>query len=283
MIYYFKIAEINIRIETDIEVKWNDYIKRFQIPPHEEETEDYRCYCVDELPVSGQPIYQNQGQVVFKNGEYEERLHFFYGQEYPCMLYKETAQGRVIYLSNQYKESFLRENNYCIFNALAFEKLLLKNKGIILHSSFIIYEGEAILFTAPSGTGKSTQAALWEEYKGAVIANGDRTILKEKDGKVYAYGLPICGSSDICENVCVPVKAIVYLSQDVVDAISEVEEKQRIKSIISETSINFFNKEFFLDAMELIESIVSKVDFYHLSCTKEKTAVECLARKIGEL
>ena len=283
MDYYFEIADIRIRINTDIEVRWNQYIERFQIPVTEEYTEYYQCRCVDNLPVEGKVIYQNQGQIVLVNGNFEERLHFFYGQKNPCMLYKETEQGNFIYLNNQYKESFLREENYCIFNALAFEKLLLKYKGIILHSSFVIYNGQAILFTAPSGTGKSTQAQLWEKNKGALIVNGDRTILKEKNGRVYAYGLPICGSSDVCLNISVPVKAIVYLSQATEDSITDVDMKQRVKDVLSETSINFFNKQFLLDAMTLIENLVSQIDYYHLACTKEPSAVECLVKKIEVL
>ena len=49
------------------------------------------------------------------------------------------------------------------------KKILLKYNGIILHSSFINFENKAILFSAPSGTGKSTQADLWKKYKNAEI------------------------------------------------------------------------------------------------------------------
>ncbi|MDO4313157.1 MAG: hypothetical protein Q4C52_08735 [Eubacteriales bacterium] len=282
MRYYFNIADIRICMESEIEVAWNSYISAFLCAPEESYDEYYECECVDVLPCEGELLYRDQFQMVFGNGEYEERLHFFWGQDEPCMLYKEYEEKKVIYLNRRFMESFLREDNYSIFNAMAFEKVLMKHRGVVLHSSFIIWEGQAILFTAPSGTGKSTQAMLWEKCRGAVIANGDRTILKMKNGQVYAYGMPICGSSDICRNVTVPVRAIIYLSQAMENQIEEMDLKQRIKKLISEITINFFDRNFLETAMEMIAEIAEHVDMYHYSCTKEERAVDVLEDRLKE-
>ena len=59
-------------------------------------------------------------------------------------------------------EIFVRTN---IWNYLAFENVLINHTGFILHSSFISWQNNGILFTAPSGTGKSTQADLWKKYE----------------------------------------------------------------------------------------------------------------------
>ena len=280
MDYYFVIAGIKIRISSSFQILWNDYIQRFRVPACEEYDEYYECICVDEFPVEGKLIYQNQWQWIFRNGNREERLHFFWGQTEPCMLYKECEAHKVIYLNKRYMESFLREDNYCIFNALALEKVLIKHQAIVLHSSFVVWKNQAILFTAPSGTGKSTQASLWEMHQKAIIANGDRTILKEKDGRLYAYGMPVCGSSDICLNVEVPVKAIVYLSQAPENKIEDIELKHKIKLLISETTINFFDERFLDQATDLIMQMSEKVDMYHLSCRKDQEAVEVLRNKL---
>ena len=95
------------------------------------------------------------------------------------MLYEESETGmKTVYLNRKYESALLNTGNYKIFNALALEKVLIAHESIILHASYVNYNGKAILFTAPSGTGKSTQAALWEEYKGAEIVNGDRVIIQ---------------------------------------------------------------------------------------------------------
>ena len=81
------------------------------------------------------------------------------------------------------------------------EQVLNSYNTFLLHSSFIKWKDKAILFTAPSGTGKSTQADLWEKYENAEIINGDRSGIRKMDGKWTAYGLPIAGSSGIYKNI----------------------------------------------------------------------------------
>lgn len=282
MRYYFNIADIRVCIESEFDIAWNDYIKAFICQAEESYNEYYECRCADKLPLEGELVYQDQFQMIFKAGKYEERLHFFWGQDEPCMLYREYEEKKVIYLNRKFMESFLREDNYSIFNAMAFEKVLMKHRGVVLHSSFVIWNGQAILFTAPSGTGKSTQAMLWEKYRGAVIANGDRTILKIQNGQVYAYGMPICGSSDICRNVTVPVRAIIYLSQAAENQVEELDLKQKIKKLISEITINFFDRNFLEMAMGAITEIAGNVDMCHYYCTKEASAVEVLENRLKE-
>ncbi len=69
----------------------------------------------------------------------------------------------------------------------------------------------AVLFTAPSGTGKSTQAELWRKHRGASIINGDCTLIAEDDGVFTAFGFPFSGTSGIFENRKAPIAAVVYL------------------------------------------------------------------------
>ena len=72
-----------------------------------------------------------------------------------------------------------------------FALVLYKRKGIILHESAIYYKDRAILFTAPSGTGKSTQTALWcDNVKDVFVINDDTPALRIIDGIVYVYGTP---------------------------------------------------------------------------------------------
>ena len=282
MDYYFKIADIKIHIESEVPIAWNSYIQAFACESNEACKEHYICRFSDELVAEGIPVYQDSFQRICQNGPYEERLHFFWGQGMPCILYKEYTDKKVLLLNRLYQESFLRKDNYSIFNALALEKVLLKHRAIVLHSAFIVWKGHAVLFTAPSGTGKSTQAALWKKYRDALIVNGDRTILRKKEGKYYACGIPVCGSSDICLNMEVPLRAIVYLSQSKENLVEEIGVKERIKYLLSETTISFFNKDFFEEAFEIISDISEGAQMFHQYCTPDKTAVKVLAEQLGE-
>lgn len=115
--------------------------------------------------------------------------------------------GTVEYLSG-FKNSLWDKS---VLDTVGFEKKAYELGMMIMHASFIAVGGEGILFTAPRQTGKSTQARLWNEYNNAEIINGDKALVYIKDGRVYASGLPYCGSSNICLNVTVPIKCIVKL------------------------------------------------------------------------
>ena len=75
-----------------------------------------------------------------------------------------------------------------VLETIGTERLVGMAGGAILHSSFIEVGGKAVLFTAPSGTGKSTQAGLWRENRGAVVINGDRSVLRIIDSVPCASG-----------------------------------------------------------------------------------------------
>ena len=99
-------------------------------------------------------------------------------------------------------------------SADALEQVCITLQAALLHTSFIKWQGKAILFTAPSGTGKSTQADLWRRIEGAEIINGDRAVLRKEGGIWKAWGLPYAGSSRIFRNESAPVGAIVVLRKN---------------------------------------------------------------------
>ena len=180
------------------------------------------------------------------------------------------------------KESYIPilNNNRLLFSLLGLEQLILKEGCILLHSSFIEYNGEAILFTGPSGIGKTTQADLWSQYRGALVVNGDRSLLCKTERGWEAWGWPFSGSSPFCENVHAPVKAIVYLEQHGEDTIRRCSDLEAVRKLYSEVTVNRWNPEFVNTAVDLIEDLAQIVPVYHLYCTKSEDAVRCLEDEI---
>ncbi len=280
MEYYFKIAGIGILIHAPFAIGWNSYIKTFEQTYIETPDVEYRMILTNACKPKGKLVHRGRLQDIYMDGELESRLHYFIGFEEPCMLYEETGDERIIYLNTTYLSSFQDEDNYCLFNALAFEKLLLDHEGLVLHCSYIVYEGGAILFSAPSGTGKSTQADLWKQYRDATIVNGDRAILMKVDGIYHAMGLPLCGSSNICLDMSVPIKAIVYLEQSPENAVYEVAKREEMRRLMSEVTINYHNTEAVMHAMDLVTDLSMQVPMYHLACNISEQAVECLEKEL---
>ena len=137
-------------------------------------------------------------------------------------------------------------------------------------------ENTAVLFSAPSETGKSTQAGLWEKYRGTWTVNGDRSLLIREEDGWYANGWPVCGSSEICNNKSYPVRAIVMLSQAKENRISRLKGLEALRKVMEQITINAWNSEFQIQAMDELEILLKEVPVYHLECDISEDAVRCL-------
>ena len=161
-------------------------------------------------------------------------------------------------------------------NALSMEKTLLPFGALLLHCALIEYQGSGIAFTAPSQTGKSTQAERWHRHKGAVVVNGDRAILRVEDGKVFAYGSPYAGSSDLFIDVRLPLKTIVVLEQAKKNTIRPLSQSEGIGWFIEGTSLPFWQEQLTELGLSTLEKILTATPMYLLSCLPDEGAVECL-------
>ena len=152
------------------------------------------------------------------------------------------------------------------------EELLLRHDALVLHSSLVSYEGQGILFSGPSGMGKSTQADLWKQTFGAEILNGDRAVIRRTDEGFRAGGSPWCGSSGIYSRKSVPVKAIVLLRQGKENRIQLAEPRIAFREIYSQCIVHDWDRCFVDRLCDLIAELVRKVPVYVLSCLPEPSA-----------
>lgn len=159
---------------------------------------------------------------------------------------------------------------------LALERRLVKKDSMILHCAYVEYQGEAILFSAPSETGKTTQANLWEKYRGSRTVNGDRSLLGKIDGRWTAQGWPVCGTSEVCNNEALPIKAVVMLSQAKENRAERLTPGHAFPLLYSQITVNKWNTEDHIHTMDLIEDFLGSVPVLHLGCTISEEAVVCL-------
>ena len=155
-------------------------------------------------------------------------------------------------------------------------RMLAKRGGVVLHSSYVLTkQGEALLFSAPSGTGKSTQAELWRKFAGAKVINGDRALIKAQNG-VTANGIFFSGTSGICENVTAPIRAIVLLRQSFANELKKVSGKEAFMRLLPQCSYYPKEEENLRLVTGILAEIISAVPIYDFGCVPEKSAVTAL-------
>lgn len=177
----------------------------------------YRIKIKDELPKpSGTVLFKRDDLLVYQMGLKEERMMWVPGIDGPYAFYRELGENAAeITVSERWRDRL--QSDTIFHSLLAMEKRMLSLDGLILHCAYLEHSGEAILFSAPSETGKSTQAHLWERYRdGSRTINGDRALLQKSGGRWMAHGWPVCGDSGLCNNSAAPVRAIVMLSQGMI-------------------------------------------------------------------
>lgn len=280
---YYRIGGLVLRVDSAL--------------PFDLETDDMRDFRIGEAPAdyvyrfqpcSNLPEVTGETRVV---NEYpfgydllgKDSGHFralgWKGRLYDVVVSLGADTGVISYLSEELMAE-RREAGFLFPNYLALEHLFYRFGGLFLHSSHVNMGGRALLFSAPSGTGKTTQATLWEKHRGTRVVNGDKALLRSADGVWTANGWPVCGSSQVCHDESMPIRAIVMLSQGKENAIERLAPFAAFSQIYSQITINFWNRDAQQRAMDLIEQLVTQVPVYHLRCTISEEAVACLEAEL---
>jgi hypothetical protein len=175
-----------------------------------------------------------------------------------------------------YLESFCNEE-YAVtgpLGELLFRNKIIYNQGIVIHSAAIEWNSKGVIFAAPAGTGKSTQAELWVKYMGAKVLNGDRPALRIINGQPYVYGTPWSGSSPDYVNAKAPLSAIVLLQQAPRNSILKLQPREAITYLMPRCFLPYHDSSLMDIAIDNLESIISSVPIFLLKCRPDKEAVE---------
>lgn len=182
----------------------------------------------------------------------------------------------------------LEKGGHCIsqmdnsFFHLGFEGLLIRRDRICFHASLVRTEYGGILFSGPSGIGKSTQADLWCRLRGAKLLNGDRPILQRREGDFLAWGSPYAGSSACYVNESAPVCSVVFLGQGPDNRIRRLKVGEAFRRIYAGLTMYSWDREFVDRACSLAETLAGTVQCYELICVPEASAVDCLEQRLKE-
>ena len=280
--YYFNVAKLNLLVSSRIPVFVGEQLIPFKIEQTSQVSVVYKIR-IGQMKLGNECVVNKQDfRVINKDDTYIRVKTLPFNEKIlETYLYSENEKADITLSIPKEMETeheiFVRTN---IWNYLAFENVLISHQGFILHSSFISWQNNGILFTAPSGTGKSTQADLWKKYEDADIYNGDRTIIRKIEGKYYGFGSPYAGSSGIYRNESAPIKAIVVIDQGPDNVIRRLRGREAFLPLFRETLMNTWNKEYMEKMTDLLMDAACQIPIYHLSCRPDQDAINTVKNEI---
>ena len=154
-----------------------------------------------------------------------------------------------------------------------FYDCLIGFDGLMIHSSAVVYKDGAYLFSADSGTGKSTHTQLWLKAFGedAKILNDDKPAVRIIDGNVYAYGTPWSGKTDLSENIRVPLKGICFIHRSENNEIKRVEPQSIVHELLKQT-MRPADKTKMTMLLKNLDELLKKVPVYSMGCNMDVEA-----------
>lgn len=176
--------------------------------------------------------------------------------------------------AEQRGEKYMPEYEYVLAGGEFYFKLL-QFSGMMVHSSAVVVDDYAYLFSADSGVGKSTHVNLWLELlkDKAYILNDDKPAVRVLENGVFAYGTPFSGKNDINVNKCVELGAICFIERAKENSIKKISTAEAIPLILKQTQRKP-DKEIMELLLKVLDGILSKVSVYKLSCNMDISAAE---------
>lgn len=160
---------------------------------------------------------------------------------------------------------------------------LVNDNIILVHSSVLMVDGQAVMFLAPSGTGKSTHSRLWCQVYGerVTMINDDKPLVSVRTDNngthLTVYGTPWCGKHGIETNTSAPVKAIFILKRSETNYTKKLSPKEAFPYIYRQ--IYHPNNEMLMKKiLPLMLTFAQNVDIFELGCNMEEEAARVAYR-----
>lgn len=282
--YCLRIADITIRLESDLQLEVTE-----EFAPFLDDTEEpqYRAvfHRADNLPpIPEEVIFEEHCHRVHPDGKGGFQRSFFDAPR-DLNAYSLVTYG---YAEGVIDIPYLEKGSMCVsqmsnsFYHLGLEGIMIRENRLCFHAACVDTPLGGILFSGPSGIGKSTQAQLWCDHRGGRLVNGDRPILSLEGERVLAWGSPYAGSSRCYVNENCRVTAIVLLRQAPSCSLRRLGLAEAVRRIYAGLNVHTWDRFFVTRACDLVMEVASRVPVYELACTPYEEAVNFLENALKE-
>lgn len=162
------------------------------------------------------------------------------------------------------------------YTGISFQNRLSYLGGGVIHSSSLAWNGQGVVFSADSGTGKSTHTGLWKEHFGDAveIINDDKPAIYFDGEQAMICGTPWSGKTDLNRNLAVPLRAIVFLERGQENAIRRLDTVESMLNLTAQIARPYFDESLGVRVLDFTERLLTHVPIYGLACNISRLAVE---------
>ena len=182
-------------------------------------------------------------------------------------------------------DEILAEKSEEYSSTMGYLERLVNDNIILVHSSVLMVDGQAVMFLAPSGTGKSTHSRLWRQVYGdrVTMINDDKPLVSVRTDNngthLNVYGTPWCGKHGIETNTSASVKAIFILKRNEVNEATKMGFRDAFPYIFNQT-YRPDNEILMRKTLLLATTFAQNVDIYELGCNMEEEAAKVAYRAV---
>ena len=229
--------------------------------------------CVQTTP----PVYTENGTLILRN----QSLVVVDNETNYILLFPDLKQIReahigkdgkrvIIYCIPDIAEETATEVSYAI--RIAFLYFAQLKNMMAVHSASVLYRDIAWLFSAPSGTGKTTHTQLWREVYETPVINGDINLIAIENDIAVVHGIPWCGTSGVYSKQSYPLGGIILLAQSADNKIVNLSEEQKQLRLLHRSISPRWKEEMQERNCNMVEMLSDKILICHLACNREKEA-----------
>ena len=235
-------------------------------------------------PIPGEVLYEGECYRIHPDGR-GGSLRSFFDAPRETKPYAVAEDDRE---KAEVRVACLPEGAHCLsdihnsFFHIDIESMLIRKDRLFLHAACVDTPLGGILFSGPSGIGKSTQAELWCACRGARQINGDRPILSKDGDGWLAWGAPYAGSSGCHVNENCRVRAIVMLTQGEHCCLRRLKASEAFREVWAGLTVHSWDREFMERAADLTLTLIGDVPVYCFTCTPDVSAVHFLETHLGK-
>ncbi len=157
----------------------------------------------------------------------------------------------------------------CATLAADYYEWLLLRDGLCLHASALIWRGRTWLFSASSGTGKSTHAAQWRRAFGDEVSmlDDDKPILtRSPSGEWQAHGTPWCGKERLGCQGSAPLGGIFVLRRGLRDTAARLTAEEALPALLAQTP-RPTEPDKMAALLDQLDGLLRRVPVFQLDCT----------------